>query len=77
MAIDPYEPELAKRKTSFQIAHKQLNQVMGQLSNLAHRQGSDFQSGMTDAEEALKDYQTAGWALAEWLERKPENCGQH
>lgn len=24
MAIDPYEPELAKRKTAFQIAHKQL-----------------------------------------------------
>lgn len=66
MAINPYEPELAKRKTAFQIAYSQLSKVMNDLRT----QGPDFRTKMQAADEALKDYRSTGLALADWLDTK-------
>lgn len=71
MAIDPYEPELAKRKTAFQIAHKQLNQVMSQLTNQG--KSLEFKTMLTTADEALKDYRQSAYSLSEWLNQKETN----
>lgn len=70
MAIDPYEPELAKRKKAFEIANNQLSVHMGHLRN---KGSSEFRKQMEVTEEALKDFQEAGYALAEWLEQKSED----
>lgn len=66
MAIDPYEPELAKRKKAFEIAYGQLSRIMNELRN----QGPELRSKMVEADEALKDYRQAGYSLAEWMEQK-------
>lgn len=68
MAIDPYQPELAKRRMTFQIAYEQLCEVMEELS----RYGSDFRAQMEHADEALNDYRNAGYALADWMDQKKE-----
>ncbi|WP_193855078.1 hypothetical protein [cf. Phormidesmis sp. LEGE 11477] len=68
MAINPYEPELAKRKKAFEIAYAQLSKHMHKLRN----HGAEFRQQMEAADEALKDYRATGYALAEWIERKPE-----
>ena len=68
MAIDPYKPELAKRKTAFEIASEQLCEVMEELN----RYGSDFRAHMEQADEALKDYRNTGFSLAEWLDQKKD-----
>lgn len=67
MAIDPYEPELAKRKKAFEIAYSQLSSHM----NALRHQGAEFRKQMEEADEALKDYRNTGYALAEWMEQKP------
>lgn len=66
MAIDPYKPELAKRKTAFEIASEQLCEIMEELN----RCGSDFRAHMEQADEALNDYRNAGFSLAEWLDQE-------
>lgn len=68
MAIDPYKPELAKRRTASEIASEQLCEVMEELN----RYGPDFRAQMEHATEALNDYRDTGFTLAEWLEQKPE-----
>jgi hypothetical protein len=68
MAIHPYEPELAKRKKAFEIAYIQLSTHMSKLRS----HGTEFRKQMEEADEALKDYREAGYALAEWME-KPES----
>lgn len=69
MAINPYEPELAKRKKTFEIAHGQLSTYMNKLRS----HGAEFRQQMDEADEALKDYRDAGYALAEWMEQKAES----
>lgn len=68
MAINPYEPELAKRKKAFEIAYTQLSTHMNKLRS----HGAEFRTRMAAADEALKDYRNAGFALADWMEQKPE-----
>ena len=67
MAINPYEPELAKRKKAFEIAYSQLSTHM----NVLRQQGAEFRKQMEAADEALEDYRNTGYALAEWIEQKP------
>lgn len=69
MAIDPYEPELAKRKKSIEIAIAQLHQQMHKLRNHGE---VGYRAQMEQVDEALKDYRQAGFALADWFEQKPE-----
>ena len=68
MAINPYEPELAKRKKAFEIAYAQLCTHMNKLRSLS----PEFRQQMEAADEGLKDYRNAGYALAEWMEQKTE-----
>ena len=69
MAIDPYQPELAKRKMVFELAHTQLTKLMNEL----RRMGPEFRANMLKLDEALKDYRDAGKSLAEWIEQKHGN----
>ena len=69
MAINPYEPELAKRQKAFEIAYSQLIQYM---DGLRYR-GSEFRQHMESVDEAVKDYKDTGYALAEWVEQEPES----
>lgn len=66
MAIDPYEPELAKRRMTFELAHTQLTNLMNDL----RRMGPEFRVNVLNLDEALKDYRDAGKSLAEWIEQK-------
>ena len=66
MAIDPYEPELAKRKMTFELAHAQLAKLMNTLRRLDPK----FRANILDLDETLKDYRDAGKSLAEWIEQK-------
>ena len=68
MAINPYEPELAKRRKTFEIAYNQLNEhIYGMRNSIT----PDLRQKMEAAEEALSDYKNAGYSLAEWIEQKP------
>ena len=69
MAIDPYEPELAKRKTAFQIAQSQLAQITSKMS----RVGDEFHQQLSQADEALKDYRETSHSLGEWIKKKDED----
>ena len=69
MAINPYEPELAKRRKAFEIAYSQLSNLM----NTLRHQGAEFRKQMEEVDEALEDYRNTGYALAEWMEQKPES----
>lgn len=69
MAIDPYKPELAKRRTAFEIASEQLCEIMEELN----RYDSDFRAHMEHADEALKDFRNTGFSLAEWLDKKKQD----
>ncbi len=51
MAINPYEPELAKRKKAFEIAYSQLSKYMNELRH----HGSEFRQQMESADEALTE----------------------
>lgn len=70
MAINPYEPELSKRRTAFEIAYTQLNELVYPLRNST---APDLRQKMEKVEEAMNDYKETGYALAEWLEQKPED----
>lgn len=69
MPINPYEPELAKRKKTLELATNQLNQQMHKLRNQG---ATGYRKTMEQVDEALKDYRHAGYALADWLEQNPE-----
>jgi len=71
MAIDPYEPELAKRKKAFQIAYKQLSELMNLNVGLANNnKAAEFVENFRKTEEALRDYEHTGRELSEWLSQK-------
>ena len=69
MAINPYEPELAKRSKALEIATAQLNREMHRLRK---QPVEGYRKQMEQVDEALKDYRNAGYAMADWLEQKPE-----
>lgn len=69
MAINPYEPELAKRRKAFEIAYEQLNEHIYKLRNSV---APDLRQKMEAANEAMNDYRETGFALAEWIEQKPK-----
>ena len=56
MAINPYEPELAKRKKVLEIATTQLSQEMNKLR---HQAVEGYRKQMEQVDEALKDYRQA------------------
>ena len=68
MPIDPYEPELAKRKTILAIADRQLKQAMSAFSNL---NTDNSQERLNAVLIALKDYQDAAKGLSQWIQQKP------
>lgn len=68
MAIDPYKPELAKRRTAFEMATEQLCEVMEELN----RYGSDFRAQMEHADEVLKDYREQVTPLPNGLSKSPK-----
>ena len=68
MAINPYEPELAKRSKTLEIAHSQLSQEMNRLRT---HKAEGYRQQMKKVDEALKDYRDAGYSFAEWIEQKP------
>ena len=70
MAIDPYEPELAKRQKAFQIASKQLMDLIHRNMSLGGQGRVEFIDGFTKAQEALRDYEQAGRDLSEWIAQK-------
>ena len=67
MPINPYEPELAKRKTILAIADRQLKQATSLFSNLNK---DNSQEKLNAVLIALKDYQDAAKGLAEWVQQK-------
>lgn len=69
MPIDPYEPELAKRKTILAIADPQLKQAMSSFSNL---NTDNCQEKLNEVLIALKDYQDAAKGLSQWVQKKPD-----
>ena len=70
MAIDPYEPELAKRQKAFQIASEQLNGLLRLNVNLAQQGRVDFIENFDNTLEALRDYEHTGRELSDWLAQK-------
>ena len=70
MAIDPYEPELAKRQKAFQIASKQLMELLNLNIGLATNGKVDFVEKFATTREALKDYAQTGQELSEWIAQK-------
>lgn len=69
MAIDPYEPELAKRQKAFQIACQQLSSALN-----AVRPGvtKDFRQRLDRVFEAMEDYRRTAESLAQWMEQRPQ-----
>ena len=70
MAIDPYEPELAKRQKAFQIATQQLIEIVNRNMGLGNQGRVEFIDGFTKAQEALRDYEQTGRDLSEWIAQK-------
>ena len=68
MPINPYEPELAKRRTILQIADRQLKAAMSHFANVNQK---DAQTKLNQVLVALKDYQDAAKGLSEWVQQKP------
>ncbi|MFG6100585.1 hypothetical protein SPB21_35430 [Leptothoe sp. ISB3NOV94-8A] len=68
MPINPYEPELAKRRTILTIADRQLKQATSAFSNMTKDNSQDKLNAVLIA---LKDYQDAAKGLAEWVQQKP------
>lgn len=73
MAIDPYEPELAKRQKAFQIASKQLIDFLNINVSLASQGKVEFIDKFASTREALRDYAQSGQELSEWLAQKNQN----
>ncbi len=70
MAIDPYEPELAKRQKAFQIASKQLTDRLNLNISLSHHGKVEFIEKFSETLESLRDYEQAGRELSEWISQK-------
>ena len=70
MAIDPYEPELAKRQKAFQIASKQLSELLNLNLSFASQGKVDFIDKFVSTQEALRDYEQTGRELSDWLAQK-------
>lgn len=70
MAIDPYEPELAKRQKTFQIAFKQLTDSASIAFSLGSQGKREFIEKFAGTLEALKDYEQAGKDLSEWIAQR-------
>jgi predicted transglutaminase-like cysteine proteinase len=70
MAIDPYEPELAKRQRAFQLATKQLTELVNLNTQVSNQGKPDFIDQFNHSIEALRDYEHYGRELAEWLAQK-------
>ncbi|MFE4108383.1 hypothetical protein [Almyronema epifaneia] len=74
MPIDPYEPELAKRKTALSIADRQLKTAMSEFQNASHnasaRPNSDVKQPLEKVLVALKDYAQTAKELTEWIDQK-------
>ena len=70
MAIDPYEPELAKRQKAFQIATKQLTESANLAFSLGNQGKTEFIEKFAGILEALRDYEQAGKDLSEWIAQK-------
>ncbi|EKU97023.1 hypothetical protein Lepto7375DRAFT_1062 [Leptolyngbya sp. PCC 7375] len=69
MPIDPYEPELAKRKKILAIADYQLKQAIGTFPNLSK---DNAQEKLNEVLIALKDYQDSAKGLSQWIQQKPD-----
>ncbi|MBD2156021.1 hypothetical protein [Leptolyngbya sp. FACHB-16] len=70
MAIDPYEPELAKRQKAFQIASKQLMDMLNRNVSFGSQGKVEFIESFNQTQEALRDYEQAGRDLSEWISQK-------
>lgn len=73
MAIDPYEPELAKRAKVREIADKQLRQAIGNFDSAYTRDRDVLKESFNELTEAIKDYHDAAKSLVEWVETKQTN----
>lgn len=70
MAIDSYEPELAKRQKAFQIASKQLIDLLNQNVGLGNQGKVGFIESFNKTQEALRDYEQTGRELSEWISQR-------
>jgi len=70
MAIDPYEPELAKRQKAFQIASKHLIHLINHNLGFGSQGKAEFIESFNKTQEALRDYEQAGRDLSEWTSQK-------
>jgi hypothetical protein len=70
MAIDPYEPELAKRQKAFQLATKQLIDLLNRNVSLGGQGKTEFIESFNQTQEALRDYEQTGRDLSEWISQK-------
>ena len=70
MAIDPYQPELAKRQKALQIASRQLTNLINRNLGLGSQEKTEFIESFNQTQEALRDYEQAGRDLSEWLSQK-------
>lgn len=70
MAIDPYEPELAKRQKALQIASKQLTDLINRNLGFGSQGKAEFINSFNQTQEALRDYEQAGRDLSEWISQK-------
>lgn len=74
MAIDQYKPELAKRRTAFQIAYEQLQKAMSQTNSvLNNRHSLESRVTLEATEEAIKDFMETAHSTAEWLNAKVQD----
>jgi hypothetical protein len=76
MAIDPYEPELAKRQKTLQIAHKQLQESMNRALAQGNQGRVEFIETFNGTMEALRDFGQAGKSLSEWISQKQPDATQ-
>lgn len=72
MAIDQYQPELAKRRMSFEIAYEQLQEAMSRTYNILIDKDQSHETRITleESEEAVKDFLEMASSAAEWLNTK-------
>ncbi len=72
MAIDQYQPELAKRRMSFEIAYEQLQEAMSRAYNdlINEDQSRETRITLEESEEAVKDFLEMASSAAEWLNTK-------
>lgn len=68
MAINPYQPELAKRQMTLHIAEEQLEGLIDRFSRCVD-QPESFKALEEDLEETLNDYRKSVKSLSEWLQR--------